>query len=198
MLRRNTAEDYICDKFLDLVEKKPFYQIKVKELVEYAEISRSSFYLYFDSIYDVVQRIEDNFMEGFIPNDDAIKIMVNGNVQMAHQQNVYLNRHAKALRLLLGTNGDPLFEYKLEKRFRTLNEAIWEERKTTYSNEMKDCLSSYLAAGNIAFIKWWTSHQGKYTENEFINMLNVLMVDASRLLLQECEAQGLTGKKKND
>jgi AcrR family transcriptional regulator len=50
---RENTEAYICAKFLDLVETKPFYTIKVKELAEYASISRSTFYLYFDSIYAV-------------------------------------------------------------------------------------------------------------------------------------------------
>lgn len=198
MINRNSPEEYICEKFLDLVKQKPFYRIKVKELAEYAGISRSTFYIYFDSIYDIVQRIEDNFMKGFIPNDDAIAIMINGDIQLACYQNEYFKRHSRELLLLTGTNGDPLFEYRLEKRFRVLNDAIWNVRKTDYSPAMKECLSAYLAAGNVAFIKWWISHLDEYTNKEFVSMLEMLMVDASRLLLKESERHPLKGEIKND
>lgn len=182
MRRHNFFEEHICDKYLDLVEKKPFDRIKVKELVEYAEISRSSFYLYFDSIYDVVQKIEDDLIEGFLPTEDAIKIMVNGDISIAHQQNEYLKANARKLDLLLGRNGDPLFEHKLNKKFIMLSEAIWGKNKADYSPQMKDWLSYYLATGNIAFIKWSISHIGKYSDEELIQMLNMLMKDTARLL----------------
>ena len=182
---KRSLEEHICEKFLDLVEKKPFYRIKVKELVEYAGIGRSTFYIYFDSIYAVVQKIEDDFMAGFIPDDDAIAIMVNGNIDVAYRQNDYLKKHSRELILLTGANGDPMFEYKLEKRFRDLNKAIWGKNDTRYSTAMKDCLGAYLAAGNVAFIKWWTAHTGEYTEDEFLRMLDMLMIDASRLLLDK-------------
>ena len=198
MINRNLSEEYICNKFLDLVEEKPFYRIKVKDFAEYAGISRSTFYTYFDSIYDVVQRIEDNFMEGFIPTDDAIAIMVNGDLQAVYGQNEYFERHAREILLLTGTNGDPLFEYRLEKHFRNLNSAIWNVTKTDYSSEMKECLSAYLAAGNVAFIKWWISHLGEYSNEEFISMLEMLMIDASRLLLKESKRHFLRKKNKDD
>ncbi len=180
---KQSLEDYICDKFLDLVEKKPFYRIKVKELAEYAEIGRSTFYLYFDSIYGVVQKIEDNFMKGFLPDDDALAILEQGVIEMAYRQNAYMEAHARELILLTGANGDPMFEYRLEKRMKDLNDAVWSRNDTKYSSAMKDCLGSYLAAGFVAFIKWWIAHKGEYTEEELRDMLRTLMSDASGLLL---------------
>ena len=185
---RQSLEDYICERFLDLVEKKPFYRIKVKELAEYAEIGRSTFYLYFDSIYSVIQKIEDKFIEGFLPDEEALAILEQGVIEFGYRQNAYMKAHARELILLTGANGDPMFEYRLEKRMKDLNDTIWSRNDTNYSSAMKDCLGSYLAAGFVAFIKWWIAHEGEYTEQELKDMLKILMNDASNLLLGKTES----------
>ncbi len=184
---KQSLEDYICDRFLDLVEKKPFYRIKVKELTEYAKIGRSTFYLYFDSIYAVIQKIEDRFMEGFLPDAEALPILEHGMIEFAYRQNAYMKEHTRELILLTGPNGDPMFEYRLEKRMKDLNDAVWSRNDTNYSSAMKDCLGSYLGAGFVAFIKWWILHEGEYTEEELKNMLWILMSDASKLLLGKAD-----------
>lgn len=125
-------------------------------------------------------------MAEFIPCEDAVRIMVDADISVAHQQNDYLKKYSRMIKLLLGTNGDPLFERKIKKHFKILGEAIWAQSVTHYSLEMKDCLLSYLAAGNVEFIKWWTANAGKYSDEEFTHMLNLLMVDTSKLLSSRC------------
>ena len=43
--------------FLELIEKKPFNKIKVSELIEKANVNRSTFYRYYSDIYDYFDRI---------------------------------------------------------------------------------------------------------------------------------------------
>jgi AcrR family transcriptional regulator len=76
MLRKSDTETIIIEKFLELMRQKSCFKIKVTELIKLANISRSSFYDYFDSIYDVIQSIEDNFILGG-PNEKNISFSDN-------------------------------------------------------------------------------------------------------------------------
>ena len=44
---------------LDILQEKPIDQISVKELVEAAELNRSTFYLHYSSPLDVLKEIEN-------------------------------------------------------------------------------------------------------------------------------------------
>ena len=48
---------------LDILQEKPIDQISVKELVEAAELNRSTFYLHYSSPLDVLKEIENQFVE---------------------------------------------------------------------------------------------------------------------------------------
>lgn len=47
----------IYDTFIELLEKKPFDRITVKDIVETCEINRNTFYYYYSDIYDLLEEI---------------------------------------------------------------------------------------------------------------------------------------------
>ena len=50
----------IFETFIDLLEKKPFDKITVKDIVETCDINRNTFYYYYSDIYDL---LEEMFMK---------------------------------------------------------------------------------------------------------------------------------------
>lgn len=150
---RKSLEDYISDRFLDLVEEKPFYSIKVKELVEYSSIARSTFYAHFDSIFDVVQRMEDRFLEDFYPIESARQVLLEGSSLGAAMQSRYVMENARVVDLLTGPNGDPYFSKRLEKHIEDICHRIWAESEPSYSEEEKNAFAAYIAGGTLALIR---------------------------------------------
>ena len=47
----------IYDTFIELLEKKPFDRITVKDIVETCEINRNTFYYYYSDIYDLLEEV---------------------------------------------------------------------------------------------------------------------------------------------
>lgn len=47
----------IFDTFIELLEKKPFDKITVKDVVEACEINRNTFYYYYSDIYDLLEEV---------------------------------------------------------------------------------------------------------------------------------------------
>lgn len=62
----------IKDSFLELIQDKPYSKISIKELCKVADISRSTFYLHFKSINDVLNAILDYVIKMTSP--DYLKI----------------------------------------------------------------------------------------------------------------------------
>lgn len=153
IVSRQSLEDYIEDRFLDLVEEKPFYSIKVKELVEYSNIARSTFYTRFNSIFDVVQRMEDRFIEGFYPIDSARLVLLEGSALDAAIQSRYVAENARVINLLTGPNGDPYFSKRLEKHIEDICHRIWAESKSAFSEDEKCAFAAYIAGGTLALIR---------------------------------------------
>lgn len=62
----------IKDSFLELIQDKPYSKISIKEICKVADISRSTFYLHFKSINDVLNAILDDAIKMTSP--DYLKI----------------------------------------------------------------------------------------------------------------------------
>lgn len=167
--------DYICQCFLDLVEAKPFYEIKVKELAAHAKISRTTFYTYFDSVFDIAQKLEDDFLEGFYPDGVAFSVFEKEAVADAMDQADYVKRHARVFRLLAGANGDPGFVARFERKVRGMCDAIWEHYGTTYSEVERAFYSSYIAGGTTAITRCIASDPGSFTPEDFVKMPLTIM-----------------------
>lgn len=65
------TERQICDAFFELMKEKSCSAIKVAELTRIAGISRSTFYVYFDSIDDVLQTVEDDFLSNLVDEKEV-------------------------------------------------------------------------------------------------------------------------------
>ena len=182
-IHKNT-EDYICDKFLELMKEKPFYTIKIKELVAYAGIGRSTFYSYFDSIYAVIQKIENDFLAGFLNDEKVISIIIYGKISDAYAQLEFLKNNLRVLSLLCGPNGDSSFSVKLENHLRKLCNTILEKQGKTYNQKQRDYLNSYIAGGVLASLKWWAYHNNYYEIKDLQLLVSIQINDIERILIE--------------
>ena len=72
-LRTKKTRRAIREAFLHLRAKKPLERITVKELAELAEISKATFYLHYQDIYDLSQQLQRETVEqalGHIPQPE--------------------------------------------------------------------------------------------------------------------------------
>ena len=67
------TKNQIRELVLSLLETRFIDQIKVTEIVKELGISRSTFYFYYDSVFSVLQEIEDVFIEQFKSIDDTFQ-----------------------------------------------------------------------------------------------------------------------------
>lgn len=180
--KRESTEEYICRCFLDLVEEKPFHMVKVKELVSYAGISRSSFYTHFNSIYDIVQKLEDEFLDNFYPSEAAHSVLVGGSIAESLEQSSYIQEHSRTLRLLCGPNGDAYFSSRIAQTIKQICKRVWDEEGTALSPAQREALSSYIAGGTLMLTLYMTEHGDSIAPRETLG-INTRVIAANNDLL---------------
>lgn len=62
----NRTKTIITDAFLQLLEEKPYNKITVKDITDYCQINRNTFYYHFHSIPDVLEKIIKKETDYFI------------------------------------------------------------------------------------------------------------------------------------
>lgn len=151
--RRISMDEHICNCMLDLIEEKPFHTVKAGEIAERAGISRSTFYNHFDSIYAVVQRIEDDFFESFWPVGPALKMMDEHDYLVALSQVRFSESHARTIRLLGGPNGDSYFNYKIESHYAMICREFCKKRNPKLKGSQLELRVAYVAGAVTALTR---------------------------------------------
>jgi len=184
MKAKRDTEQLIQKTLLDMMENKSFFSIKVVELAEKAGISRGLFYIYFDSIYDVLQKIEDDYIKG-LPGEQRV---LNGIRNRAEEDDGSLGEfkrksyqfaldNMRVYRLLSGPNGDPSFYHKLKNRvIRVTQEAVG-EGATKKDDNYKKLAAAFLAGGNVAIFDWWAHNSCGVDSKEFSEIAENLYTD---------------------
>lgn len=62
LVKYQTTSYKIKQLFIELLKSKPIEQIKISEICEILQINRSTFYRHYEDIYDLLNRLEDGFI----------------------------------------------------------------------------------------------------------------------------------------
>lgn len=96
-----------------LLKEKPISSLTIKEICELADLNRSTFYAHFSSQYDLLNAIEEEFIEdmvstlnqyNFSKEEEALK--------MTEKILEYIARNSDVCQMLLGENSDIHFQKK--------------------------------------------------------------------------------------
>ena len=105
----------IKEAFAELLsEKKELNKVKVIDLVEKANITRSSFYTHYESIYDVAREIQEETLEILTKNTENITSLEDAD-RYLDELTAYLKNNEEFYSLLLSSNIPSYYTRKLEK-----------------------------------------------------------------------------------
>ena len=65
-LRVKKTKSAIINSFLELRSKKPLERITVKELSDFAQINKATFYLHYKDIYDLSESLEEELLDNVL------------------------------------------------------------------------------------------------------------------------------------
>ena len=107
--------------FIDLYAKGGINSITVSSLCKECGIAKSTFYLYFEDKYQVLESVENEILEDLrltchdLSDCDMNEVLTGKPLKKAYDTIRYIKSNASDFRALLGKYGDPRFSYKWKK-----------------------------------------------------------------------------------
>ena len=200
MDQSSPARDRICNAMLDLMETRPFEEVSITELCKRAGVSRTSFYRFFDSVYDVLQAIEDAYSHE-IPGERAATSSLSEHLRPADARDYSETEFAEVIaqnfrvyRLITGANGDPSFKARMRNRVtRTMQQAL---EPALGTGPRAQAAATMLAGTRMYAMDWWAAHAtevdaaaySRYVSELTVAAMNA-MVDAARTSSQDLRAK---------
>ncbi len=145
----NKTKNKIKNTVINLLYKKPIEKITVKEITNRLEINRSTFYAYYQNLYNVIDEIEfeilNNIKKTIKENSDFKEILI--------KTISYVKDNKKIFNILLNS---PYFNLK-NKLFNVLqNEFINTNSKYISDDPLKTKYNSYFyLTGCIGIVSAW-------------------------------------------
>ena len=164
--KRRKTEKQIEDSLLQLMKEQTFESISIRQLIDLAEMNRSTYYL---DKYDLLEKIEDRLLDELqayyqealdsaclfkLEKDFKVKDYIHEKQNLFHFFEPYL----EDLAILLGPNGSPTSLLRLQE---ALREIFWQSISLAdpHLEEVEvDLLLNHQAASFMGTLTYWLAH----------------------------------------
>lgn len=154
-----------------LMQEKNIRDIRVKELVEEVDINRSTFYLHYSDIYDMLAKIEEELFEQI---QEAFREYPLGtdehSLAFLRQMFQIMDDNRSMCKALCGPNGDMGFVTRMERVVGQQAVLVVEPKYRMNEKELRYSYA-YCLNGCVGLIKMWLQHDGEETPAEMAEIM---------------------------
>ncbi|MDR0551131.1 MAG: TetR/AcrR family transcriptional regulator [Spirochaetaceae bacterium] len=148
------------DSLLELMKERPVAAIGIKEICARAEVSRSTFYTYYDDVYHLLDEINEEVLNQFecMANQYIPQIKNSGKATEEMHQKVlhYIAENSNSLQILLSENGDMNFQKKFFKKSIGYSRKLLREKSNPIEDaHISEAYSVFFTSGAIGLIHYW-------------------------------------------
>lgn len=166
----NQTKSNIKDTLLDLMTAMDADKVSAAALARSANVSRATFYRYYDSVDAVLREITDEFLEGM---RDCHRYFISTPIDLANLDKPspafvanarFLAENRKVFLAMTGPHGDARFVQKWRALFKEFNYG-----KLAYEGLAQkdlDIYMEYALAGNDAVIRYWLEEKPEISPEE--------------------------------
>lgn len=168
-----------------LMKEKSVNQITVKELVEEVDINRSTFYLHFKDIQDLLREIEEN-MEAQIKRAIEEHPIVSGNENAFYFiEDMFrvLDEEREISKALIGPNGDMGFIHRIERIIKENSRGTLEKMFPGKKEELK-YFYAFCLSGCLGLVKVWLNEGEEKSPEEMAQMTFNMIANAKDAFCQ--------------
>ncbi|MFE8700733.1 TetR/AcrR family transcriptional regulator [Cytobacillus sp. FJAT-54145] len=170
--RKKYTRMVLKESLMKLMKEKQISSITVKEICELADINRSTFYSHYSSQYDLLNAIEEEFIQdmintlsqyNFSKEEEALK--------MTEKILEYIAEKSEICKTLLSENSDIHFQKKgmeITQQFIFKNWIIGNHLE----RETFEYISMFVVSGSINVIKYWLESGMNKPPKEMAEIIN--------------------------
>lgn len=178
----------IRSALLEVMERKPLSEITIQEIIDQANVCRTTFYAHFSDIYDLLDDVGNEIIDEVSEKLKSIHYTL-------EQENSYptINavveiyaKHASTIRLLNSSNGDPMFDQRMQSRiYEVTREVRMQYEGSAFHDQRHQIYSYYVIGGGINLLNH-ILRENKPFDTEFMGLLlGKMAASAEKTFLQE-------------
>ncbi len=162
--RSQETKERFKKAFFTLYAERKIETITIKEVADLAGFNRGTFYLYYKSIYDLLQKTEQELLDNFAKEVDFhINIYYNnldGTEESYLEAQQHLIKAGEYIKVLNGENGDPRFKSRMKN---IIKDAYRKHLNIDTSKRVSkfEYLLEYLVEANISIMQYWLINREK-------------------------------------
>ena len=167
----------LTEGLMTLLMQKDIKDISVRELADYADINRCTFYLHYKDIYDMIEKIED---ELFLELNEILDL--SGDTGSSPDPSPVLNnifeflyQNQTAIAAFLGPHGDRAFLNKIKELFKERMFSVWEEH--SYQAENFEYYNSFIISGCIGMVEFWVQNNFQKSAEEMAQLARGMILE---------------------
>ncbi len=183
--RSKRSQQALIDALIELMAVKTYDSISIKEIVEKANVGRSTFYAHYQTKDDLVksgfERILDVTLQHMFLSKDDQNLMVDATMLFQHAQG-----HYHLFKTLMWGSG---FEILTKDELNILNEKMRQRLSQFFPEENKlsvplNVLSIYLSGNLLILLKWWLDNKMPFPPEKMNEMFQVLVMPGIKSALE--------------
>ena len=177
--KNKKTKQLIQNKFMQILENKPFDSITVGDIAKYAQINRGTFYLHYQDKFDLLDKIEQQLFEDLGNHIDELQTHYSsknsfkkGQEQLAAVLFSSIKMHAPILKILLNNHGRAGFHIRFRDAF-TEKVRFNLERNERFSENLKVPLEyflSFITSAFLGLIEQWVQNGLDKTPEEMTTL----------------------------
>ncbi len=170
------------EALIDLILEKPLASITVKDICARADINRSTFYLHFKDVTDILRTTEDEIIEHMRTHTPTPEQRFHNPEEVQEFFTSFLEhirqtpRIMKVIQVLCSEQGDPYFVRKLQSLTYEAFLNGWDMHMMPQMSENQKLLVySYLISGMVAMLSTWATKAQVVPTSQVVELLMGLM-----------------------
>lgn len=174
----------IQSRFLDLLLKKNFNELTVKDITSAANIGRGTFYLHYQDKYDLLEKVIEEGLGATIDKFQPHEYLVGGQViperiiQFVLKIFEHFRENERFFRAMLFNEGIPMFRHRMQQRF--LKKFHHEVELIGLPGQVADpstleILPIFISSGMIGLVGWWFENQMRIPEKDMARKVFLVM-----------------------
>lgn len=165
------------EALIDLICEKPLTNITVTDICARADINRSTFYLHYQGVHELLLEIEDQIIERIEAHLSRTPSLQTLHALVAFLEHLRQSpRNVKLFAALGGEQGDPHFIRRLQQLTYDAFQRGWQSNMPEANESQKRLVFSYIVSGTISVLSSWVLEElPDLSAKEVVRMMEVMI-----------------------
>lgn len=173
--RKKYTQMVLKDSLMKLLKEKPISSITIKEICELADINRSTFYSHFSDQYDLLNTIEDEFIEGMVGKLSQYNFSKEHEARLMTVKTLeHVAENSDVCQTLLSENSDIHFQkrgMKITQQFIFKN---WLS-DSSFDKETLEYINLFVVSGTMHVIRNWLANGKNKAPEEMAEIIHTFV-----------------------